>query len=375
MKAKEPATMSAALAGVLGACLLLPAPAAAALRPITGKVDLAGMTVVALAPHGGVSESLAKPRFRIVPRASTVTLQLRDPTGAYLGPVVVRGGRGRVTLGVRAGARLGRIEVHDGYARVSRRVPRRAVDGRVIARARHGAPLGAGSLGWVPGRAHGRAAPGTDPDRDGIPNKFDVDDDGDLVLDVRERQGASRRLEARPPAELAIGACPAAVCSGHIGIDVSDADRADLALAVAIAAAVLAATSLAWQLLGGRRRRRVEVEVRLGLPIYPQGGGDWSVFVEVRNATDHPVRWVSAELELTDGRRLYLMQQPPGGELPAVLQPHDSHQTWTQSRILEQGGFELTEPVAGIVKLDSGEILHSPRRRLVSRSLAKRFRP
>ena len=366
--------MSAALAGVLGACLLLPAPAPAALRPITGKVDLAGVTVVALAPHGGVSESLAKPRFRIVPRASTVTLQLRDPTGAYLGPVVVRGGRGRVTLGVRAGARLGRIEVHDGYGRVSRRVPRRAVDGRVTARARHGAPLGAGSFGWVPGRAHGRAAPGTDPDRDGIPNKFDVDDDGDLILDVRERQGASRRLETRPPAELAISACPAAVCSGRIGIDVSDADRADLALAVAIAAAVLAATSLAWQLLGGRRRRRVEVEVRLGLPIYPQGGGDWSVFVEVRNATDHPVRWVSAELELTDGRRLYLMQQPPGGELPAVLQPHDSHQTWTQSRILEQGGFELTEPVVGIIKLDSGEILRSPRRRLVSRSLAKRFR-
>ena len=81
--------------------------------------------------------------------------------------------------------------------------------------------------------------------------------------------------------------------------------------------------------LGGQITRRVEpteeqlkagqvkeVDVRLGLPIYHQGGGSWAVFIEVLNSTDHPVRWVSAALELKDGRRLYLMKQPPGGELP-----------------------------------------------------------
>jgi hypothetical protein len=231
----------------------------------------------------------------------------------------------------------------------------------VTARARGGKPIGAGSLGWVPGRAHGRSAPGTDPDADGIPNKFDVDDDGDLVLDTDERPAAAR---------------PAAPARGRGGTeDESDSDRADAALVVAIAAAVFAAASLAWQLLAvrRRRRRRVEVDVRLGLPIYPQGGGDWSVFVEVRNGTDHPVRWVASALELGDGRRLYLMHQPSGGELPAVLQPHDSHQTWAPCRILEQGGLELTEPVVGTAKLDSGEVVRSARRRLVSRSARKRL--
>lgn len=371
MKAYEPATRSAALAGVLGACLLLPAPVAAARpRAITGSLDRAGVTVVALAAHGDVAEARARPGFRLVPPAARVTLQLRDRTGAYLGPVVVRARAGRVTVGVSAGARLGRIEIRDGYARVKRRLPRRAVASGLTARASDGRPLGAGSLGWVAGRAQGPSGPGRDPDRDGVPSKFDVDDDGDLALDVREPSGS------RPPPALALSACPAAVCTGRIGVDVSDADRVDIALAVAIAAAVLAAASLAWQLLASRRwrRRRVTVEVRLGLPIYPQGGGDWAVFVEVLNATDHPVRWVSAALELADGRRLYLMQQPPGGELPAVLQPHDSHQTWTPCRVLEHGGLALTEPIAGTAKLDTGEVLRSSRRRLVSRSRAKRFR-
>jgi hypothetical protein len=301
-----------------------------------------------------------------------VTLQLRGPDGSYAGPVVVRRRSGRVTLGVRAGARLGRIEVRDGYGRVARRLPPRAIDPSVTARARHLGPVGARSLGWVRGQVRGPSAPGNDPDRDGIPDKFDVDDDGDLLADVRER-GA---LAARPhPTAVPLGACPAAICSGRI--DLSGADRADLALGIAIGAGLLAVTSLVWQLIGWqrRRRRRVEVEVRLGLPIYQQGGGDWSVFIEVFNQTDHPVRWVSAALELPDGRRLYLLQQPPGGELPAVLQPHDSHQTWTRCRELEHGGLDLTDPVVAMAKLDTGEVLRSPRRRLVSRSVARKWRP
>jgi hypothetical protein len=379
MKEQRPAISSVALAGVLGVCLcfclLLPASSPGApLQPISGKLDRRGIVVVALAPHGRVVTARARPGFRLVPPAPVVTLQLRGRRGAYLGPVVVGGSRGRVTLGVRAGAKIGRIAVHDAYARAARKLPRRAVDARVTARARRGIPLGAGALGWVRGRAHGPRGPGHDSDRDGIPNKFDVDDDGDLVLDFREHRAAPGRTLARAPAALTLGVCPAAVCSGSISSDLSDADRADVALIVAIAAAVLAAASLAMQLLTRRRsrKRRVEVDVRLGLPIYQQGGGDWAVFIEVLNHTDHPVRWVSAALELADGRRLYLMQQPPGGELPAVLQPHDSHQTWAPCRELERAGFDLAQHVVGIAKLDSGETLRSPSRRLVSKAAARR---
>jgi hypothetical protein len=380
MKTARPATRSAAFAGVLSACLLVPAalaPAADARpRPITGQLARPGVTVVALAAHGNVRTKRAKPKFSLVPPAPTVTLQLRDRRGAYLGPVVVRGRGGRVTLGVRAGAKLGPIKLLKGYARVVRPLSRRASDGAWTARARRGVPLGVGSLGWVRGRAHGSFSPGRDPDRDGIPDKFDVDDDGDLLLDARERGGAGRLEAERVRATLPLGACPAAVCSGNITDDLSDADRADVALVVATLAALLAAASLAVQLLASRRwrRRRVVVEVRLGLPIYRQGGGDWSVFVEVFNQTEHPVRWMSAALELADGRRLYLMQNPPGGELPVVLAPHESHQTWIPCRDLEHAGLDLTEPVVAAVKLDTGEIVQSPRRRLISRSAAKRRR-
>jgi hypothetical protein len=226
----------------------------------------------------------------------------------------------------------------------------------------------------VRGRARGRTGPGRDPDRDGIPSKFDVDDNGDLVLDVRQRPAAPGGGLAPAPGALTLGACPVAVCSGSITSGISDADRADVALIVAIVAAALALLSVAWQLLTARRsrKRRVEVDVRLGLPIYQQGGGHWAVFIEVLNHTDHPVRWVSAALELADGKRLYLMQQPPGGDLPAVLQPHDSHQTWTPVHELERAGLDLAQHVVGIVKLDSGETLRSPRHRLVSRAAARR---
>ena len=70
---------------------------------------------------------------------------------------------------------------------------------------------------------------------------------------------------------------------------------------------------------------------------------------------------------------MYLMQYPPGGELPVVLQPHDSHQTWIACADLERSGLDLTEPVVAAAKLDSGEVLRSPQRRLLSRSLAERL--
>ena len=80
----------------------------------------------------------------------------------------------------------------------------------------------------------------------------------------------------------------------------------------------------------------------------------------------------TVSLELSDGRRLYLMQQPPGGELPAVLQPHDSHQTWAPCHELERAGLDLSEPVFATAKMDSGALLRSPRRRLISRSARRR---
>ena len=123
----------------------------------------------------------------------------------------------------------------------------------------------------------------------------------------------------------------------------------DTGVWLALAAALLAAASLGWQLgaaLGRRRRERIEVEVRLGLPVYSQGGGRWAIFIEVTNGSEHPIRWVSASLELGDSRMLYLMDHPPGGDLPAVIQPHDSHHTWVDCAEVERQGVDLRQPIA-----------------------------
>jgi hypothetical protein len=139
---------------------------------------------------------------------------------------------------------------------------------------------------------------------------------------------------------------------------------------LALAAALLAAASLGWQLgsvLGRRRRDRVEVDVRLGLPVYSQGGGRWAIFIEVTNGSEHPIRWVSASLELQDGRTLYLMDHPPGGDLPAVIQPHDSHHTWVDCAEVERQGVDLRQPVAAAAKTATGEVYRSRSRRLAGR--------
>ena len=104
--------------------------------------------------------------------------------------------------------------------------------------------------------------------------------------------------------------------------------------------------------------------------MYSQGAGRWAVFIEVFNRTDHPVRWVSAALETKDGRIFYLMEHPPGGELPAVIQPHDSHHTWVDCHELERQGLALDEPVIAAAKLATGEIYRSPAKRLAAPPLA-----
>jgi hypothetical protein len=352
------ARLAAAWALVLA--LALPAMADARRPAIEGRLP-ASYTVVALATDGRTRTiENVRGSFELVPPARTVTLHLLGSTGRYLGPVVVAGRGSRVVVQVRAGARLGTLRVLDGYARPHRRISARRLGGGRRAKARAGVPIGAGVLGRVRSRAVGPAGSGRDRDLDGIPGRFDVDDDGDLVLDVRERAAARR---------TASGAVPAAELQspGTAGVEVSGLDESETALAVAILAAVLALASLAWQAARTiRRRRAIVVEARLGLPVYSQGAGRWAVFIEVFNRTDHQVRWVSAALETKDGRIFYLMEHPSGGELPAVIEPHDSHHTWVDCHELERQGLPLDEPVIATAKLATGEIHRSPAKRLTS---------
>jgi hypothetical protein len=172
--------------GVLGltsTCMLFAAsvPAGAA-KAIKGKLSEPGYTVIALTGEGRMTSAGAEPDFRLRTVAPKVTLHLRDPDGKYAGPVVVGDAGKRVIVGVKAGASLGRVIVREGYAEVARRLPKRSLDKSRTARARKGVPLGAGVFGRVRASTPRKSVPG-DPDVDGLPNPFDIDDDGDLVLD------------------------------------------------------------------------------------------------------------------------------------------------------------------------------------------------
>jgi hypothetical protein len=358
------------VAAPLGVALavLACAPAAARRPAIEGRVAASGFEVVALAPDGRTRAAAARRDFELVPPARTVTLHLRDARGEYAGPVVVAGRGPRAVVRVRAGARLGTIRVYEGYARSEEDAARRRRGRGHAARANRGVPIGAGRLGLVRATARGPVGPGHDRDSDGIPGLWDVDDDGDLIADSAERRRSRTGSGLRPAGGLR--ACVEPVCSGRLTLAVSSLDEVDTEVWVALVAALLAAASLGWQLggaLGRRRGHRIDVDARLGLPVYSQGGGRWAIFIEVTNDSEHPIRWVSAALELRDGRALYLMDHPPAGDLPAVIQPHDSHHTWVDCAEVERQGVDLRQPMAAAVKLATGEVVRSRTRRLVER--------
>ena len=185
------------LAIALGSALV--APAHAANKPITGKLSKTGYTVVALGANGKARVVKASGRaFRLIPPAGTVSLHLRDAKGVYAGPIVVGAKTPtKAIVGVKAGAALGTISVRTGYARPKAAISRRLLNPAWTARAKKGAPIGAGVFGRVRSAAKGPSGAGRDQDADGLPGAFDVDDDGDLVLDNFERRsGGSLRARA-----------------------------------------------------------------------------------------------------------------------------------------------------------------------------------
>lgn len=178
------------------ALLTTEAPEAATAKPITGKLSKSGYTVIALAPSGRARSVRASGRsFRVVPPASSVTLHLRGSDGRYAGPIVVGTKGKQAIVGVRAGAKLGTVSIRAGYARVAKRLPKRFVDTRRLARAKKGVPIGARVFGRVVSRpSRAGAAAGLDRDVDGVPNTLDIDDDGDRILDNFDRQATGRAL-------------------------------------------------------------------------------------------------------------------------------------------------------------------------------------
>jgi len=184
---------SLAVVGVLA----LPGAAVARPQPVSLKVSKAGYTVVALDSSGHAVKATGK-KVRLTPTRARFTLHLVDARGNYAGPIIVGGSGAKVVVGLRRGGRLGTVTVKRGYGVL--RAARRAQDSSRSARARNGVPVGARVLGRVAGRAAGTAGAGLDSDRDGVPGAFDVDDDGDLLLDNVDSASnrSARQVPVRP---------------------------------------------------------------------------------------------------------------------------------------------------------------------------------
>jgi hypothetical protein len=190
---------SLALLPAAAVALVAPAAASARFAPVTGTLPKPGYTVVALG-YDGTSVSSHARSFKLVPRAARVTLQLRDAHGKYAGPVVVGVRHGKAVLGVKAGARLGRIKLLAGFARTAKPLAARFADAKRTTA--HGVvPAGNGrNFGLVRSTGHGASGPGGDTDGDGVPNAFDIDADGDLVLNPLERGASPRQAPVDPKA-------------------------------------------------------------------------------------------------------------------------------------------------------------------------------
>lgn len=199
-----PATRSKAFffAGLIAAALLLGAVAPAGAATVTGKLSKNGYTVVAISTGGKSASAKAKRgAYKLKVPGRIFTLHLLDKRGHYAGPVVVGGSRTKAIVGVKTGAKLGKVRVRDGYA-----TPVKPLAGRFIARSRtakakRGVPVGARGYGLVSGargsaasrfqaalhgsaRAFDAGKAGTDSDGDGVPAALDIDANANGVIDA-----------------------------------------------------------------------------------------------------------------------------------------------------------------------------------------------
>jgi hypothetical protein len=180
------------------AALAFPGAAVAASPPVSLKLSKAGYKVVALDNAGHAVKAVGR-NVKLAPTAARFTLHLVDARGNYAGPIVVAGTGTKAVVGLRRGGRLGMVTVKRGYGLAH--APKRMLDKSRTARARRGVPVGAGVLGRVAGQSKGASGAGLDTDRDGVPAAFDVDDDGDLLLDNVDKasQRSPRQVPVGPP--------------------------------------------------------------------------------------------------------------------------------------------------------------------------------
>jgi hypothetical protein len=192
---------------LLVSSLIIPTVAHTESVRISGSVtDGAGYSVYLLSRDGSSKTASigSNNRFKISgvtkTRLKNASLQLIDPEGRYFGPIVLQNKKNKVSttfsgklLKSQKMIALGRISLKDSYGALTARNSANlsALVARSTVTAVDGKPVGAGEFGLVLStvtssgvrvNAVDQQGFGEDPDLDGIPNAFDADADGDLIL-------------------------------------------------------------------------------------------------------------------------------------------------------------------------------------------------
>lgn len=167
----------------------------AASKPIK-VVAPKGYTVIALGTNGKAASVKGKGvKVSLNARATEVTLHLVASDGVYAGPVVFgQSARNRVVMGVRAGTDVGRLKVNaaTGMAAPARKLKKSDLANSITAKAQGGVPIGANNkYGLVKSQSSGTSKQGNDVDHDGVPGAFDIDVNGNLILNNQDRSASS----------------------------------------------------------------------------------------------------------------------------------------------------------------------------------------
>jgi hypothetical protein len=182
----------------LALAMLLGLAGSAMAASVSGRIKGGrGYRVVLVQANGLARKAIittASGAFRLTTRKlAGATLSLVKADGSFFGPVVLKASPARdfCTIKGRADLRLGTLTLKRGYA-LARRAPRGRYDIRApyVVTARSGRPIGAGKAGRVrTGTPAGYQGAGGDLDRDGVVGAFDIDDNGNLILDNVDTSG------------------------------------------------------------------------------------------------------------------------------------------------------------------------------------------
>jgi len=165
-----------------------------------------GYTIVVVQSNGKAKKlkvTSAKGTFKVTGvTLSGASINLISSTGQYWGPVVLAGSGTKVYETIKGSGNLvlGTVTRKTGYAVAVAPKTRYQTGAAYSVKAAKGKPIGASKLGRVKvgngtSTLAGYNGPGKDADLDGIPGAFDIDDNGNLILDNVDRTGrAGKRL-------------------------------------------------------------------------------------------------------------------------------------------------------------------------------------